>query len=511
MNVLGSLLTNCGLLMVTFQLSLIPSKMKSEKVYYLSDMCINGRFLTNKYTGQQFWCKCGHCPACLQEKAAVRSQRIRNEYDGKSQVYFGTLTYDRISCPHFKYDDYLKIRDVGFGELPVYRNYSIHWSVNKQKFIRKWSPHVLTSIPVETNSFDGKWMPFLRKQKGCVGVIHFKDFQDFAKRFRINLNRLGYDEKIKLFDVAEYGGRSLRPHFHFLLYSRNIPYEAFYDALVKAWPYGVRVRMPESFQLVTDDPAGYVSSYVNSGENLPLFLARYFKSKHSASKYFGHGVPAFSLEEIQKKVSTGTLNYVFRRVTKHGEKIYDFPIPKYVINRFFPLFKGHSRLASDTVFDFLSSGFRLDILRKAQLRHDQNCPKFKIDYDTNHFDLTRIQTRFINAYFTYKKFFPEKNLIDYAIDYQNTWSCWRNTCYKYFRTDDTIPDFYKFDNMCLRSDKEQKAWFLASCSPDQPFIVSNNEKPPVVSQTDKMTKYYYKYCKQKEVTGACLYAVGVDV
>ena len=163
-------------------------------------MCVQGRFVTNRYTGQQFWCKCGHCKSCLQEKASLRSHRIRNEYDGVTPVYFLTLTYDRLSAPYIDYNEYLNLKSVGYGDLNVYRSFSLKWNVKKQRYIKSWSRNVLCSIPVEFDIFDSSWLPFLKKQPGKVGVCYFKDLQDFEKRLRINLQRKGYDEKIRLFN-----------------------------------------------------------------------------------------------------------------------------------------------------------------------------------------------------------------------------------------------------------------------------------------------------------------------
>ena len=474
-----------------------------EKVDYLSKMCTNGRFVTNRYTGQQFWSKCGKCKSCLQERASMRSQRIRNEYDGVTPIYFITLTYDRLSCPYFDINDYLAIRDKGYGELPIYRKHSIRWSVNKQKYVRTWNKVELCRVPIELNSYDNKYLPFLKKQPNCIGVCYFKDLQDFEKRLRITLYRQGYEEKIRLFNVSEYGGKSLRPHYHLLLWTK-IPFEVVHDAVIKSWSFGVRVRDPKSCELVTDDPAGYVSSYVNSGEKLPSVLARYFKSKHSASKYFGHGLRAFSLEEIEKKADSGVINYVSRRVTNNGEKIFDFPLPKYVINRYFPIFKGYSRLTRSAFLDFVSSNFDATRLRGFARYYDLENPKYKIDYNFNKCEVDKIIVRLRHAYEYWKQFHSDAPPSLYALQHCRVWDAWKSTCYKYFRMDDTIPDFYKFDNLCFRSEMEQKEFYLSSCPSTMPFVVDNNEKPHIKAQTAKMSNMYDRYTKQKSITNAIL-------
>ena len=467
-------------------------------------MCVNGRFITNKYTGQQFWVKCGHCKACLQEKADMRSQRIRNEYDGISDIYFITLTYDRLSCPFFLHSDYLDIKKRGYGELNVYRKHSIKWSVNKQKYFRNWKPEKLFSIPVECNSYDSNWLPYLQKQYGCVGVTYFKDIQDFEKRLRIYLKRkYSYDQKIRFFSCTEYGGDTFRPHAHLLAFCRNLSQEKIHDACIACWSYGSRIRNPKSCQLVIKDPASYVSSYVNCSSKLPSFLTRYFKQQYSASKHFGHGLRTFSLEEITKKVEQGDLSFALKRNTSTGEKVTQYCYPKYVINRFFPIFKGCSRLTRDSIYDFLSHGFELAVLRNAQRSYDWRNPKFKIDYDTRKQELSKIGVRFLNAYFNYKCVFPGKNLLDYTNDYFRTWDVWKSTSYKMFRLDDKVQPFYKFDNMCLQSDDVKNVYYEESRF-GSPYVVNNNEKPNVLARTIQLTQRYDDMCKQKDVTGAIL-------
>lgn len=488
-------------------------------------MCTNGRFVTNRYTRQQFWSKCGKCKSCLQEKAAARSSRIRNEYDGKSLIFFVTLTYDRLSVPYFTQEGFDKIRQMPsgsrYGLLPVLRNQSIRWSVSKHKYIHDYKKHVIANVPVDLDSFNTRDLRFrwLSKSPRKIGVCYFKDLQDFNKRLRINLNRIGYDRKIRIFDCCEYGGHTFRPHFHLLVFAEDISPETFHNVVIKAWPYGRRIRDPKSCQLVTDDPAGYVSSYVNSGHSISPFLTKYFAQKHSSSKLFGHGLASFSLAEIKKKVDSGTLNYYTTRIKDGVPTVFDFPIPKYVVNRWFPLFKGYSRLTSHQVLEFLSRGFDASYLESVAKQYDLRNPHTPIDYQSKKYrvdlditipsDVYRITTRFMNSYRQYRKVFPKSTPFDYAKDYDAVWRCWKSTCYKYFRLDEDVPEFYKFDNMCFQSDEVQKNWYELGAPLGAPFVVDNNSKPPVISKTLKMTQMYDKYCKQKEITSFCLESCGI--
>lgn len=488
-------------------------------------MCQHGRFVTNRYTRQRFWITCGKCKSCRQEKAAARSSRIRNEYDGKSFIYFVTLTYDRMSVPYFTQEEFdiIKNKPSGsrYGFLSVYRNCSVSWNLSKKKYLRTFYPVKLADVSISLDGYDPKQLRlrWLNKSRGRIGVCYFKDVQDFNKRLRINLIRKGYEQKIRIFDVTEYGGKSLRPHAHLLVFAKDIPQEAFHNAVIASWSYGRRIRNSKSCQLVTDDPAGYVSSYVNCGSKLSAFLADYFPQKHSSSKFFGHNKRGFSLVEIQKKVEFGTLNYFTSRVVKGIPTVFDFPLPKYIVNRWFPLFKGYSRLTSHQVLEFLSRGFDRRYLESVAKQYDLNHPATPIDYQMSKLrkdldvfipsDCFRIIKRLNYAYFEFKKVFPNSSYFDYAKAYDNTWKCWKSTCYKYFRQDDTVPDFYKFDNMCMQPEHVQKEYYELGAPSGSPFIVDNNFKPPVVAKTLKMTLMFDKYCKQKDINGFALESSGM--
>ena len=116
--------------------------------------------------------------------------------------------------------------------------------------------------------------------------------------------------------------------------------------------------------------SSYVASYVNCDSKFPVFLKTYFKPKHSYSKDFGCNNRLFQLDKILEKFSRGHLTY-FKQVDKQAiPTIVECPYPKYIIHRFFPKFKGYSRVAPFSQcelmerfakFDF-SQGVRLEFI-----------------------------------------------------------------------------------------------------------------------------------------------------
>lgn len=497
-------------------------------------MCTHGRFVTNKYTGVTFWSKCGKCEACKQEKAAARAARIRAEYSKDVQVFFCELDYDRFSCPYFTQADYDKIKADKLNhvfKLPIYRDHNVRWNIKTQSYFHSFKPHLLYNHIIEDNDFQYdkslQTCLWLNKSPRKIGVPYFKDIQDFEKRFRIWLKRkLNYDKKIKFFNVNELGEKRQRPHFHFLLYASGLTEAQVREAVIATWPFSSRARYEKIavsqgkeskvVQLVIDDPAGYVSSYVNCDTYVSPFLRRYFNvAKHSASKLFGHGLSAFSLETIQKKVRDGNLLYTTQRTRGKSTEIIDIPLPKYVINRYFPLFKGYSRFTDHQVLEFLSSGFDIGYLVRESVRFDSRT-NFKINYTCDKHvnvsnnpdvfrigvvrgDLTKIRVRLLHAFEFFRSVYPDASYTDYARSFISAWNCYRSGVYKRFVTDETVSDFYKYDNIaCFSPDRQSELY--RQLDPDCVFIVDNNEKPHYVNKTNKMKEMYYKYDKQKRVS-----------
>lgn len=67
-------------------------------------MCVQQSWIRNKYNGHHYFVKCGHCPACLQEKAIRRANRIRKQQNKeglpKYDCLFVTLTYRNEFIPY---------------------------------------------------------------------------------------------------------------------------------------------------------------------------------------------------------------------------------------------------------------------------------------------------------------------------------------------------------------------------------------------------------------------------
>jgi hypothetical protein len=69
-------------------------------------------------------------------------------------------------------------------------------------------------------------------------TLHKKDVQDFFKRLRKNSTKDG-DKALRYYAVGEYGSRTLRPHYHIILFNLTNP-----DHISTAWQNGFDYTLP---------------------------------------------------------------------------------------------------------------------------------------------------------------------------------------------------------------------------------------------------------------------------
>lgn len=72
--------------------------------------------------------------------------------------------------------------------------------------------------------------------------VSIKDFQRFFKRFRINLQRSGYNFNLRYCATGEYGKTTHRPHYHFVVWGLDVKtssdFECVSSILYKSWDKG---------------------------------------------------------------------------------------------------------------------------------------------------------------------------------------------------------------------------------------------------------------------------------
>lgn len=230
---------------------------------------------------------CGHCPACVAAKRSTWAQRMETEASKAASVLFFSLTYDNENLPIYTFDS------------------------DSQSFIHNKYPenHELYSI-----SFS-----FIDSQLGdaslyhptdhpsvapCFGVVHKPDVQKFFKRLRKNVDTdplkllSGVPDSckdIRYFVASEYGPKTLRPHYHGILYlkSKVVSKAILKHYFHKSWKLGAPERCEISEVITT--ASQYVSKYLHKDGDLPTFLT---VDKFTRNFYLCSRRPIFGYNDV---------------------------------------------------------------------------------------------------------------------------------------------------------------------------------------------------------------------
>lgn len=161
---------------------------------------------------------CGHCVGCLLERSRQWADRCMLESTYHDSNCFITLTID---------DYHL------YTMNPIYHANDLIWSP-------------LDNLFSDQFDYDGCLVPQDKK----YASLRKTDFQLFMKRLRKKLKQK-YDITIRFFACSEYGTKSLRPHYHAIifgydfsddrvLYKQNFNGDKLYNSklLSDCWPFG---------------------------------------------------------------------------------------------------------------------------------------------------------------------------------------------------------------------------------------------------------------------------------
>lgn len=473
-------------------------------------MCINRRTIKIKRNGhyEKMVVDCGHCPSCLQKKADLRTMRINNSNKDGYMWIFCTLTYQNKFVPYIKrsdlyehykilraslkddeqykymarrYKDDILLFDYEWKRLkkederdltsyiPVYRDYNIRKNPKTHAFEDTKIDAPIDYVPVSWYGLSNTTIKDLKSLRGYsydkIGVCMYSDFQNFLKRLRQYLHR-NYGNQSPSFlyyGCTEYGETYARPHIHALLRVPTGYYKIFKCAINESWQFDNTLdRKCE----IARNAAAYVSSYVNCSTYLPPLLAKDFKCKHSYSPSLGFDNPAFTYDSLAQKIYTGNLTYTTMQKFDGIQKPVTLPIPKYVISRYFPKFKGFSNLSPDEVFCLVQKpqyalvdtfAKKLGMLYTPnEFRDDMEYYKRFTDYHLQEpqalcTKLRNLKHRLFQGTLLYNEYSIDESPFEseYAYLYSRVWQLYYSQCLKssYERLTDVIQNFEMFDNI----------------------------------------------------------------
>jgi len=292
--------------------------------------CFHPRRIINKYTGDEIEVSCGICKACLLNRARKMTLLCQCEEEEHKYCMFVTLTYADKFLPKAKpvYEKYsdtyrlisccdrLKEKDclLGVDECSKYRS----------------GRHYMSTLLAKC------------KLGGCIGYVSMRDVQNFMKRLRQNLKKYT-NEKIRYYAVSEYGPKTFRPHYHFMLFYDKPETQAYMStALCQSWKFG-RI----DYSLSRGKCASYVARYVNSNSFIPpIFGCRSCKPFSVHSRYFAVGFYKSKKKEIYENAP-----YVFVRLGRVlGSKYVEFMPWRSLACTFFPKCKSYHRKSDAELF-----------------------------------------------------------------------------------------------------------------------------------------------------------------
>lgn len=106
-----------------------------------------------------------------------------------------------------------------------------------------------------TLTYDNDHVPITKRGYMSLSKEHL---QKYFKRLR-KLN----DEKLKYYAVGEYGGKTMRPHYHIILFNAKL------ETVLKAWALDGRYFGDYHVGKVTEASIGYTMKYISKTKKVP--------------------------------------------------------------------------------------------------------------------------------------------------------------------------------------------------------------------------------------------------
>lgn len=489
-------------------------------------MCINKKWIINPYNNERLFVKCGHCPACIQEKANHQASKIRSHAKNGWLPLFVHLTYSNECVPYvYKSDLYLS-PDKSFrlhqDSIRVYRDSeNRRIRVNEDYDIKKHRVKKHCVIGVIEDFYAPTATEFNRlptltnmPNKDKLGVIFFKDVQNFIKRLSIYVKRRNeiplYCQCFTFFICAEYGETFSRPHFHLLIFVRSESYQYFKSAIAANWLFDNNNRTYKNIEVATKASA-YVSTYVNCHSYVsPFLLQKPFAPKHSHSLHFGQNRYAFQLSEIVAKIRQRDLRYLHRCFDENGCEVTNtVPYPSYVLSRYFPKFKGFARLNYNEISEIL---FRPHLLLSSNrctnklsyyIQYSSDGELLHDDFYDNYIKLFHARERFTDDY---KLLHPEMSLDDIHFEYAKLYvDCFKakaSTMWSQFyeyQNEAEINILYSYDNLNSYDENSIALQNVMPILQKFDWRLSPNQFAPNLVEHAKLIETYYKCTKQHKL------------
>ena len=200
--------------------------------------CENPMVVRNRFTGEDILVGCGHCAYCVSRQSSINSIRIAKSASKWKYCYFVTVTYDNEHMPLISLstqemisgeivysDDGLRYSsDTEFKHMPLraavaqrpafsseYQTIfckQVNGTIpfNRETKRKELIEFTSTAIPADLLRLVSKTTPEtpfdVPDDMAVLPILNYYDCQNYVKRLRINLNRLGCNEKIHFYLIS---------------------------------------------------------------------------------------------------------------------------------------------------------------------------------------------------------------------------------------------------------------------------------------------------------------------
>ena len=254
---------------------------------------------------------CGHCFGCSNSRAVANDLLIQAHSSNFRFCCFVTLTFDMKSIPLGTFFDVNDIsylvdytnNDCIIAEYPLISDdvkenlYTSCQPINGKQFPPNTLPYLDYSLA----------RLFLASLRQRIKQKRFKVFNEDGT-YSYKPNKFITDEKITYYLVGEYGTKSLRPHFHILLFFNDpVTLSALRQNVPQIWSYG-----RTDFQLATGSASSYVASYVSNNALLPqIYRNKHIRPRSKHSIHFGFKSMEVNKEKVQPSTPLFSLSFSF--------------------------------------------------------------------------------------------------------------------------------------------------------------------------------------------------------
>ena len=330
----------------------------------------------NKLSGEIIVARCNHCPSCLYLKSLNLTKRLEAECTQHKYSIFFTLTYDNEHLPLLHFEDSY-VATAADNCLTLYHSFVFTRLKDAYTVDTKGRKHLFSSVSPFYVDFTSEQLSDLKNPTNLSGrniaVCYKPDVQAFIKRLQVNLvrtlNKLNPNKYAKLttktldfrfFIAAEYGPKTLRPHYHGLAWTDNADIAQLLlndglkgqignGILSKNWPFCSKERI--DVQAVSSTACNYVASYIAGVTGLPKVLQhKHFRPFTVSSSNPCIGCYEVNSETLQELLHNGFVPSLSSRIKKNGSTAFSIILPsKQILNRFFSKCHGFS----DKTVDYL--------------------------------------------------------------------------------------------------------------------------------------------------------------